>query len=439
MTEQQPSDRLPAAAEQLLDDWPQTRSDADLERMARAIEARLGGDAVDEEWALRPPLPLQPGEPRVSSEHTTEDSLSGLSLREVARAALHSAAVSPPTPIAGARAPLESFTGERSGALGVGGPETTDGVHQARASAVSRVNVIALSSRRRTPARDALPAAAAAATAAAAAVPARGAREPASSGSAATENENPRGAQTRRGEPISALRRVGLWSALGVAAGGLLLVGSLFRGTAPADAPGHAQQVTAPPPAASQVEARPAKESQATTSPLLTDDTREPSATAGVAPTPTVQPQAEARPPAKELAELPHVRQKPRPPAPDTAASTQAVEAQRADAPPSPALPAEPRLVPAARSSGQAERPSIGAAQGAVGSVLGRARACVAGQFSPSKATVVFGPDGRVRDVVVSGPAQGTPAEACIISAMKGARVKPFTDDAFSVRTTVRP
>lgn len=100
---------------------------------------------------------------------------------------------------------------------------------------------------------------------------------------------------------------------------------------------------------------------------------------------------------------------------------------------------AEPALRPAARTSGLPPEPSVGAATGAIGVVLPGARACVAGQFEPSRANVVFGSDGRVIRVEVSGPAAGTPAEACISRVLKAARVGAFSSESFSVRTTVRP
>jgi hypothetical protein len=105
----------------------------------------------------------------------------------------------------------------------------------------------------------------------------------------------------------------------------------------------------------------------------------------------------------------------------------------------SPAAPAEPRLVPAAELASQPKHPSLGAAQAAVGSTLGSARLCLVGQLSPSQATVNFASNGRVASVRVSGPAAGTPAEECIQRAMAPARVQPFTDESFSVKTTVRP
>jgi hypothetical protein len=90
-------------------------------------------------------------------------------------------------------------------------------------------------------------------------------------------------------------------------------------------------------------------------------------------------------------------------------------------------------------SGGISDRPSTGAAQAAVGSVLGAARACVAGQPEASSATLVFGSSGEVKSVSVSGPAEGTPAAACIKAALGKARVQPFAAPTFSLGVTVRP
>jgi hypothetical protein len=97
------------------------------------------------------------------------------------------------------------------------------------------------------------------------------------------------------------------------------------------------------------------------------------------------------------------------------------------------------KMKPAATAGDIPEKPSVGAVQAAIGSVLGGARACVAGQDAPSQATVTFGSDGRVQSVGVSGPAAGTPAAACIKAALSKARVQPFARPTFTVGTPVRP
>jgi len=90
-------------------------------------------------------------------------------------------------------------------------------------------------------------------------------------------------------------------------------------------------------------------------------------------------------------------------------------------------------------NGGVSDRPSTGAAQAAVGAVLGAARSCIAGQPQGSTATIVFGSGGEVTHVSVSGPAEGTPAAGCIQSALSKARVQPFAASSFSLGVTVRP
>jgi hypothetical protein len=84
-------------------------------------------------------------------------------------------------------------------------------------------------------------------------------------------------------------------------------------------------------------------------------------------------------------------------------------------------------------------KPSAGAAQAALGSVMTAARACVTGQTESSRASVTFGSDGAVKEVEVSGAAAGTPAERCVRTALSRARVQPFSAPSFTVGATVRP
>ena len=107
---------------------------------------------------------------------------------------------------------------------------------------------------------------------------------------------------------------------------------------------------------------------------------------------------------------------------------------------PSAPRPGDAKLRPAELSSNNmTDRPSAGAAQAAVGSVLGAARACVAGHPQPSSAQLIFSSDGQVQSVAVSGPAAGTPAAGCIEGALKKARVQPFAASSFSLGVTIRP
>lgn len=86
------------------------------------------------------------------------------------------------------------------------------------------------------------------------------------------------------------------------------------------------------------------------------------------------------------------------------------------------------------------DAPSQGAIVAALAGPKRTAAQCVVGQSDGTSATVVFGGlDGAVRSVSVSGPAQGTPAEACIQRALSQAKVSAFARDTFSVRIPVRP
>jgi hypothetical protein len=107
-----------------------------------------------------------------------------------------------------------------------------------------------------------------------------------------------------------------------------------------------------------------------------------------------------------------------------------------------PAKPAaEDELKPAAgKTDGLLpDKPSTGAVQAAIASVMNSARACVAGADAPTPATVMFGSNGAVKSVVVSGAAQGSPAGKCIQSALGRAKVAPFAQNVFSVGVSVRP
>ena len=83
--------------------------------------------------------------------------------------------------------------------------------------------------------------------------------------------------------------------------------------------------------------------------------------------------------------------------------------------------------------------PTTGEALAAVAPATSRAKVCVAGHSKQSNATVVFGSDGRVKSVAVSGPAAGTPAEECIRNVFMSARVAPFAQPQFAVNLPVRP
>jgi hypothetical protein len=103
-------------------------------------------------------------------------------------------------------------------------------------------------------------------------------------------------------------------------------------------------------------------------------------------------------------------------------------------------MPPDPSLRPADSRGGElAAKPTTGAVQAALGSVMSGARHCVAGDDAPSSAVVVFGSDGRVQRVTVSGPAAGKSSATCIEAQLSRARVQPFAAANFSVSATVRP
>lgn len=108
-----------------------------------------------------------------------------------------------------------------------------------------------------------------------------------------------------------------------------------------------------------------------------------------------------------------------------------------AEAPSAPASGMRP-AAGSASSGGLPDRPSTGAVQAAIGSVMSPARACVAGGAA-APAQITFGSDGSVSSVAVSGTAAGTPAASCIEAALKRARVAPFTNHSFSLNIWVRP
>lgn len=84
------------------------------------------------------------------------------------------------------------------------------------------------------------------------------------------------------------------------------------------------------------------------------------------------------------------------------------------------------------------QKPSQGAVTGALGSVLGGARACVGADDPISRATVTFASAGNVTNVSVSGGAVGKPAEACIKAALSKAHVAPFAEATYSAPVTIR-
>jgi hypothetical protein len=92
-----------------------------------------------------------------------------------------------------------------------------------------------------------------------------------------------------------------------------------------------------------------------------------------------------------------------------------------------------------APSGGLPDKPSTGAVQAALGSVMGPARACLAGTTAAAPAQVTFGSDGAVKTASVTGPTAGSPVASCIETALRRARVAPFAAASFSLGVWVRP
>lgn len=85
------------------------------------------------------------------------------------------------------------------------------------------------------------------------------------------------------------------------------------------------------------------------------------------------------------------------------------------------------------------DKPSQGAVLGAIGAVRGAVKGCLDGIEAVTRVGLVFGSDGSVKSVSVSGGAAGKSAEACVKAAAMKARVAPFNDDSFSTSFSVRP
>ncbi len=110
--------------------------------------------------------------------------------------------------------------------------------------------------------------------------------------------------------------------------------------------------------------------------------------------------------------------------------------------PAAPAAAPEGAPVPAAATMAQggvAQRPSQGQVTGALGAALPDARGCLNEDDGVSRARVVFGSDGAVQSVSITGFAAGKPVEACIKTALGKARVSPFAEATYGATVTVRP
>jgi hypothetical protein len=107
-------------------------------------------------------------------------------------------------------------------------------------------------------------------------------------------------------------------------------------------------------------------------------------------------------------------------------------------APPPPAG-TDQQTQPAVAAGSVPLKPPMGAVQGAMGTVLPGARACLGPDDPVSHATITFKSDGSVQSVGVSGGASGKPAEGCIRGALMKAHVPPFANATFTWSATIRP
>ena len=84
------------------------------------------------------------------------------------------------------------------------------------------------------------------------------------------------------------------------------------------------------------------------------------------------------------------------------------------------------------------QRPSQGAMTGALRPNIAAASKCLGDGDGDSRATIVFESTGKAQSVSVSGPAAGTPAEACITKALMKTKIGPFADATYSTPVTIR-
>jgi len=241
------------------------------------------------------------------------------------------------------------------------------------------------------------------------------------------------------GSSLSSKSERGMWfgiafGLLGMAAAGVMYITSTQHSAPAASAIAMADGATARTAAAEPATPVPPDPTPAG---ALVNIEEVPLAEAAPAPLATL-PKA-ALPKDAALARHPAAAARPSTRAPAAAAPSPAAAADTPASAAPPAGPSEPGMMMADSHSSLPDHPSSGAVQAAVGTVMGAARACVAGQSAASRATVSFGSDGKVQSVAVAGPAQGTNAEPCLRNALSGARVQPFARAAYSVNLTVRP
>jgi hypothetical protein len=418
-----PPGLLPPAVEHLLTHPDAAEgSDADWERMADAIAQRIEnispGHGDDEDWLFQSPLPLCNGELVLRADGSPRVQLLGSGVESRVEDER-------PAPIPSDHRSLK----EIAEAALAETKRATPSVLPHRSPARSGVQLVALAESATTPGESMAPPvhapAALPSSARAEANPSNAVHEAVPSKAVPTPTQ----AQPKR--PAWLVGSLALMATLPVAAA----VALWLVGRAP-ETRSESEVVAAvsvqPPPLAVARAAKPESEPLAE-APAVHDSKPVEQADEAAADESAAAPQ--------EVAMLP-LDSASRPPAKARVATRPHKSAAAAAAPQPPsAAPerTEPPLIPAADLGSRPSHPSIGAAQAAVGSTLGSARLCIVGQFSASQATVTFGSNGRVLSVHVSGPAAGSAAETCIQRAMGQARVQPFSDESFSVRTTVRP
>ncbi len=397
--------RLPERVESLLVDWPVREDPAFEERSAEAIQARLAeveaGSTEDE--LLAAPLPASNDEGTLAADSHDSAPESAPPRRSA-----------PPAPES---APPRSLA-EMARASVAGSSKAPDEL-----SDIARES-LAVASRSRTSAPDI--AAMLASRPSRPSVPPASAPEPASNADeSARASQNAPAAKRRSSGPLVA---AGV-ALVGIAAAVLLLVRGHDQPTPLATNPDTQQPAAAAAPAASTAPAATAAQQgekgvlsldQLPNGELAAAD--KPQAASAGAPGAPRAPAHAARAKPENKAEA---KQQP--------ANDQDKKEPAEEKPIAGMKPAE------GTTNGLPDKPTTGQVAVAVGAVLGSARACVAGQDQPSRAVIVFGSNGRVKSVSVSGPAAGTPAAGCIRAALSQARVQPFARSQFSVGTPIRP
>jgi hypothetical protein len=375
--------RLPEAAEVMLQNWPAPeREEAAWEEAAESVERRLkdeNSDAVSDEL-LAPPLPAEPGEGRMPRRSEADGSLA-----ELARARLRRG----PAKEEAAAIAKESFTlMKEEDRIGARASTVAAAASSSTAEREEEAEVIDLAEARTEQAQN----------------------QPSEAPAKATE------------AGIGRLAAAAL-VAVGIAAGVAVYVQSVSHGesstpTAVVLGPAEHRTPQTPPHVRSEPRAETEDES-IDVADLPTGETGAESP-AGRARARVAKRAAAA--PAEKVA----VAEEPAPP------EAQAPAADESDEEDDELRPALDEAVPL--------EPSTGAVSSALGGALGAARRCLIGHDRPSTATVVFSSNGRVKGVTVSGPAAGTPAEACIKGAFGTMRLPRFGKPTFTIRgITVRP